>query len=156
MLSTKMWRMPRYSAEAAMGSISSSVLILIVLKKVHGHIGINDNLSSILNAGEGEETVLIAPGGEVTHAEEILNSFESINVALPRCCDRRNGFYLLLADGVFEQFLKVRNGERCDGCRVFDKHSSTEIKLMKTQPVVRVMQINLSQRWAHIFKLSRG
>lgn len=38
---------------AAMGSISLSVLILIVLKEVHDHIGINDNLSSVLNAGGG-------------------------------------------------------------------------------------------------------
>lgn len=132
---------------AAMGSISLSVLILIVIKEVHDHIGINDNLSSVLNAGGGgEETVLIALGGEVAHAEEILDSFESIDIALPGCCDRRNGFNLLLADGAFEQFLKVRNGERYDRCRVFDKHSSTEIKLMKTQPVVRVTQINLTQR----------
>ena len=131
---------------AAIGSISSSVLILIVLKKVYGHIGINDDLPPVLDAGGGEEAILVALGREVAHAEEVLDSFESIDVALSGCGDRRNGFNLLLAEGVFEQFLKVRNGERCDGCRVFDKHSSTEIKLMKTQPVVRVTQINLTQR----------
>ena len=129
-----------------MGSISSSVLILIVLKKVHGHIGINDDLPPVLDAGGSEEAVLVALGREVAHAEEVLAPLESIDVALSGCGDRRNGVNLLLAEGVFEQFLKVRNGERCDGCRVFDKQSSTEIKLMKTQPVVRVTQINLTQR----------
>lgn len=141
---------------AAIGSISSSVLILIVLKKVHGHIGINDDFPPVLDAGGSKEAILVALGCKVAHAEEVLDSFESIDIALSGCGDRRKGFNLLLAEGVFEQFLKIRNGERCDGCRVFDKQSSTEIKLMKTQPVVRVTQINLTHSWALNFELSRG
>lgn len=90
---------------AAMGSIASSVLILIVLKKVHGHIGINDDLPPVLDAGGSEEAVLVALGCEVAHAKEVLDSFESIDVALLGCCNRRNGVNLLLAEGVFEQFL---------------------------------------------------
>lgn len=118
-----------------------------LISKFHGHIGINDDFPPVLDAGSGQEAVLVALGREVTQAEEVVDSFESIYIALLRCGNRRNGFNLLLAEGVFEQFLKVSNGERCDGCRVFDKHSSTKIKLMKTQPVVRVTQINLRQIW---------
>lgn len=67
---------------ASMGLMVSVVSILVGVKQFHGVVYIDHNFSSVLHAGGCEEAILVALGGQVADAEEVLDSFESIDIAL--------------------------------------------------------------------------